>query len=84
MEHLNLQIPPFVRIDLFQIILVQALSIGKQLSIVTLKLYLMYMSFYPYNILVCTHKLTHTHNLTPDTWVNKMELMIWFFNALFC
>lgn len=30
MDQLNLKIPPFVRIDLFQIILMQALSNGKQ------------------------------------------------------
>ncbi|KAJ1441232.1 Sirtuin family [Sesbania bispinosa] len=32
MDHLNLQIPPFVRIDLFQIILMQALSNGCKCS----------------------------------------------------
>ena len=32
MEFLKLQIPPFVRIDLFEVILTQALSIGKFLG----------------------------------------------------
>lgn len=32
MEFLKLQIPPFIRIDLFEVILTQALSIGKFLG----------------------------------------------------
>jgi hypothetical protein len=39
MEFLKLQIPPFVRIDLFQVILTQALSIGNFLDFVITILY---------------------------------------------
>lgn len=84
MEHLNMQIPPFIRIDLFQIIVVHALSNGNQLSIVTFKLYLwMYLSFHGYNFLMWTHELTHTHNLTLHTQVNEMKHIVGFFKALF-
>lgn len=76
MEHLNLQIPPFIRIDLFQIVLVHALSNGNQLLFVTFMLYLrIYLGFDAYNISMCKRILTYIHNLTLDTQ-SKMELMI--------